>query len=633
MQQRHRELAEQFGNQPSKVVEAVEHERAHHVKHEREPADVARHAVTFARDRNLEREAVVEERAILRDALQRSLGEGRVDDLKAEVNRRIERGEFLDVPHESGTPGRSFTTPAMMQLEQETINSMRAGQGHHPELVTERTREAVARDYAHLNQSQRTAVDEILSSRDQVSALEGAAGTGKTTALAAVRDAVEREGYQVEGFAPTSRAAHKLAEAGIESSTLQRHLAREASEGSAVDQKHLYVLDESSLASTKQMHTFLERLGPEDRVLLVGDVRQHEAVDAGRPYHQLQEAGIRTAHLDEIVRQRDPGLKAVVEQLSRGEVHNALERLDEQGRVYEIGPREERLNAIANEYVKDPHSTLVVSPDNQSRQDLNDAIHRAMQREGHVGRDEHQTTVLSPRQEITGADRQCAERYEEGDVVRYSRGSKALGIERGDYARIEQVDAKANQITVKTDDDRRLSYDPRRLQGVTLHREVERTFAAGDRVQMTAPDRERGVPNRELGTVERIDTHGRMDVRWDSGRTSSFEPGERRHLDYGYAVTSHSSQGQTAGRVLVHVDTERASEKLVNQRLAYVAVSRGQYDARIYTDDKAKLTRALDRDVSHRSALEQKPAAAPSSRSGSHESRDRSVGQTMEISR
>jgi hypothetical protein len=54
----------------------------------------------------------------------------------------------------------------------------------------------------------------------------------------------------------------------------------------------------------------------------------------------------------------------------------------------------------------------------------------------------------------------------------------------------------------------------------------------------------------------------------------------------------------------VHVETERASEKLVNQRLAYVAVSRGEYDARIYTDDQVKLSRALDRDVSHRSALE-----------------------------
>jgi ATP-dependent exoDNAse (exonuclease V) alpha subunit len=76
------------------------------------------------------------------------------------------------------------------------------------------------------------------------------------------------------------------------------------------------------------------------------------------------------------------------------------------------------------------------------------------------------------------------------------------------------------------------------------------------------------------------------------------------HLDYGYAVTSHSSQGQTADRVLVHIDTERGGERLVNQRLAYVAVSRGRYDAQIYTNDKAQLAHAISRDVSHSAAIE-----------------------------
>jgi conjugative relaxase-like TrwC/TraI family protein len=424
MQRRHQNLADRFSNQPTHVVEAAEHCRGHAVEYEHQRPEVARRAVTFACDRNLEREAVVEERAILRDALQRSLGDARIDDVRHEVERRVERGEFIQIEHEPGTPGRSFTTPAMMELERETIDRMRAGQGQHPDLVTERTRDAIAREYAHLNESQRRAVQEILTSRDHVTALEGAAGTGKTTALTAVRDAAEREGYDVEGFAPTSRAAHKLAEAGMESSTLQRHLARGDDYARPTDQKRLYVLDESSLASTRQMHTFLERIRPDDRVLLVGDVRQHEAVDAGRPYHQLQKAGIHTVHLDEIVRQRDPELKAVVEQLSRGEAHGAVERLDHQGRVHAIGPREERLAAIANEYVKDPHATLVVSPDNRSRQDLNDVVHQAMQREGHVHRHEHHLSVLVPRQEITGADRQWAERYEVGDVVRYSRGSK-----------------------------------------------------------------------------------------------------------------------------------------------------------------------------------------------------------------
>jgi ATP-dependent exoDNAse (exonuclease V) alpha subunit len=466
-----------------------------------------------------------------------------------------------------------------------------------------------------------------------VTALEGTAGTGKTTTLAAIRDAAEREGYEVEGFAPTSRAAHKLHDAGIEASTLQRHLARSEEEPRS-ESRRLYVLDESSLASTKQMHTFLQRLGPEDRVLLVGDTRQHEAVDAGRPYQQLQQAGIATARLDEIVRQKDPGLKLVVEQLSRGEVQNAIEELNRQNRVHEIPHREDRLHAIAQEYVRDPMGTLVVSPDNRSRQDINEVIHRSLQREGHVDRQDHRVRVLVPRQEITGTDRQWAERYEPGDMVRYSKGSKTLGLKAGDYARVEEVDAKENRITVSADDGRSVTYDPRRLQGVTLYREADRAFAQGDRVQFTARDRTRDVANRDLGTIERIEPNGRLQVRLDSGRSVTFEPQERRHLDYGYAVTSHSSQGQTTDRVLVHVETDRAGEKLVNRRLAYVAVSRGRYDAQLYTDDNGKLRRALDRDVSHRSALERDTGPSKAARSAANETGPRvSAAQTIAVAR
>src|SRR5438128_6120752 len=153
MQRRHQEVAERFGNQPAQVIEAAEHRTLQHVEHEREQADISRQAVTFARDRNLEREAVVEERAILRDALQRSLGETRLDNIKQEVDRRVERGDFVAVQQEQSAPGRSFTTPSMIELERETIDQMRAGQGQHAELVTEGTREAIVHEYGHLNES------------------------------------------------------------------------------------------------------------------------------------------------------------------------------------------------------------------------------------------------------------------------------------------------------------------------------------------------------------------------------------------------------------------------------------------------------------------------------------------------
>jgi ATP-dependent exoDNAse (exonuclease V) alpha subunit len=406
----------------------------------------------------------------------------------------------------------------------------------------------------------------------------------------------------VRGFAPTSRATQKLAEAGIESSTLQRHLAhnQEPYDG----QKRLYVLDESSLASTKQMNQFLHRLHGQDRVLLVGDTRQHEAVEAGRPYHQLQEAGIQTARLDEIVRQKDPTLKEVVEKLSRGQVREAMEKLDTQGRVHEISDHDERLAAIAHEYVNQPEGSLVVSPNNRSRTEINQAIHYAMQDAGKMSYREHEMTVLVARQEITGADRQWAAQYKPGNVVRYTRGSKTHGIKAGEYARVERVNEKDNQITVKRETGEQVTYDPRRLHGVTIYRETQRAFSEGDRVQFTAPDRGRHIANRELATIEKIDATGNMKLCLDSGRAVEFNIRQNPHLDYGYAVTSHSSQGQTADRVLVHVDTEQAGEKLINQRLAYVAVSRARYDAQIYTNDKSQLAEGLARDVSHRSAIE-----------------------------
>jgi ATP-dependent exoDNAse (exonuclease V) alpha subunit len=157
---------------------------------------------------------------------------------------------------------------------------------------------------------------------------------------------------------------------------------------------------------------------------------------------------------------------------------------------------------------------------------------------------------------------------------------------------------------VKRANGEQVSYDPRRLHGVTLYRQTERGFSQGDRVQFTAPNRERHIANRELGTVEKIDDSGDLQLRLDSGRTVAFNIKENPHLDYGYAVTSRSSQGQTADRVLVHIDTEQAGEKLVNRRLAYVAVSRGRYDAQVYTNDKGQLAEQVPRNVSHRSAIE-----------------------------
>jgi ATP-dependent exoDNAse (exonuclease V) alpha subunit len=538
----------------------------------------------------------------VRDALRRSLGESTFREVRENLEQRIRSGEFIEVGRGCHRAiDRVLTTREMLGYERDNIARMHTGRERNDPLVSEETRQELSGNFGHLSNSQRSAVEEILSSRDQVMGLDGVAGAGKTTSLAAIRDAAERQGYQVEGLAPTSRAAQQLEEAGIQSSTLQRRLAQSHHDDG---DRHLFIVDESSLASTRQVNEFLHRLEEQDRVIFVGDTRQHQGVEAGRPFQQLQEAGMHTAHLDEIIRQKDLALKQAVEQLARGQVQNAIENLTRQGRVHEIANREERLEAIAKAYAKRPDSTLVVSPDNQSRQQINERMHRELQSGGRVEFQEHRVTILVPRQEMTGADRQWAAQYEPGDVLRYTRGSRAVGVKSGEYVHVTGIDPEQNLLTVEKEDRQHLTYDPRRLHGVSVYREAERDFSTGDRVQFTAPFREEHIANRQLGTVQQIDTQGNLRVRMDSGQEVQFNVREHPHVDYGYAVTSHSSQGVTADCVLVHIDTEQAHEQLINSRLAYVSVSRGRYDVQIYTNDVGKLGEELSRDVSKQSALE-----------------------------
>jgi conjugative relaxase-like TrwC/TraI family protein len=426
---RHRELAAQYGHQADRVVAQA---REHGQYQIREPEMQAQRAVTWARDHVFERSAVQDRRAILEAALARGMGDTTYASVRQDFERRIKAGEFREVPH-SGA-GRQFTTTAMVHMEREIVSRMQEGNRRDygdPMLVSPQVRIRTEERHPELSASQRQAVDDILISREKIVGLDGIAGAGKTTALAVVREGAEADGYRVEGFAPTSRAAQKLAEAGMETSTLQKHLAR----GQQPDTggKRLYILDESSLASTRQVYEFVNRLHPNERVLLVGDRRQHEAVEAGRPFAQLQDAGMKTVRLDEIVRQKDPELKSVVEHLARGEVREAVQSLDRQGRVHQIPNRDDRIAAIAREYANSPGTTLVVSPDNGSRMEINGRIHAELQSRGIVSDEEHRIRTFVPRQDLTGADRTWAERYDVGDVLRYSRASKETGIGKGEW--------------------------------------------------------------------------------------------------------------------------------------------------------------------------------------------------------
>jgi conjugative relaxase-like TrwC/TraI family protein len=597
----HRKLAADFGHQAEAVVRAAR-ERLEHQEKPVNTIDRVRESLTFARDKNFEREAVVDERALIRDGLRRGMGDITYAQVRGNLDARLASGEFQIVERSQSQPARQFTTAKTIEAEHEIVRRVQEGKNQVDSVLSRMQAVNVADQHPHLNRAQQSVVEDVLSSPDRIQGIQGFAGAGKTTTLSVVRSAAESQGYTVEGFAPTSRAVRQLGDAGVEAGTLQGFLARSPNP-TAQEQKHFYFVDESSLASTNQMREFLTRLGPNDRVLLIGDTRQHQGVEAGRPFEQLQEAGMRTAKLDEIVRQKDPALKSAVELLAKGQVSAALESLQQQGRVKEIPGTEERIRAIAKSYVESPEKTLIVSPDNASRRELNVAVRQELKLNGTLAPEDHSFRVLVQRQDMTGAERSWASHYEINDVVRYSRGSNAIGIEAGAYGAVVSIDSAANLLTVEKLSGEQATYDPRRLTGVSVYREIDREFSVGDRIQFTAPDKSLGVANRDVAAIESISPDGRISARLDNNRQVEFNAHDHQHFDHGYAVTSHSSQGLTAERVLVNADSG-VHPDLLNSRFGYVSISRASHEATLFTDDLSKLSPQLSADVSKTSALE-----------------------------
>ena len=262
-----------------------------------------------------------------------------------------------------------------------------------------------------------------------------------------------------------------------------------------------------------------------------------------------------------------------------------------------------RHRAIARSYIEAPERTLIVSPDNASRRELNSAVRQEMKANGTVAPEDDRLPHPRPAPRHDRCRASWAGRNEINDVVRYTRGSKSVGIEAGEYRTVVGINSESNLLTVEKSTGEQSNYDPRRLTGVSVYREVPQEFSAGDRIQFTAPDKSLGITTRDLAVIESISSDGLITARLDNNRRIEFNAQQHRHSDHGYAVTSHSSQGLTAERVLVNADTG-VHPDLLNSRFGYVSISRASHEATLYTNDMIKLSPQLSADVSKSSALE-----------------------------
>lgn len=593
LRQKHRDQAQQFGNQPDVVVRDAR-QREYQLLPEGAKEQKIQDALTYAKDSLGERQAVFDRYEVLREALRQGPGDFTLKDVETALDRRIQQGEFVSVDHyRSLAPGARYTTPEMIRLERETLEFARRTIDTLQPISRDVDENTLLKKHPTLTEDQARTIREVLQSADKIHAIQGGAGTGKSFVLSIVRDAAETDGYTVKGIAPTSSAANNLLKDGIDAETLQAHLMR--GQQTHGQRPALYLLDETSLTSTKGIHEFLQRLGPSDRVVLVGDTRQHQSVEAGRIFEELQQSGMKTSKLDEIVRQKNPELRAAIEDFAQGNTKAGLQKLAEQGRIEEMSHRGKRFAAIAERYLENPKNTLVISPDNDSRKELNRVIQAKRQDVGQVQKEGFRQPVLVNRQDVTGAQRKKAAAYHPGNIVRFEKESKALGIERKTYAEVLSNNLEKNEVTLQFANGKRLTYDPKRFYGVQLYTVESRQFSVGDRVQFTAPWKDQNIANRQLGTISALDKSGNVAVEVDgANKHVSFNLNRMKHVDLGYAVTSYSSQSLTVDNTLLNIETGDPNARgLLGKELTYVALSRSRHEVTIFTDDANRLGASL----------------------------------------
>ncbi len=607
-------------------------------------------AVEWAVSHLAEREAVFARADALAAALAWRPGAVSVEAAERAL-RDLERGGRLHPA--PGLHGRDdLATDKALADERETIGLMRDGQGRGRVAM----RSWIAQAYLHkgaLTQGQREAVKLILSTRDRVVGVQGYAGTGKTTMLNRARVLLEKRGFEVKGLAPSASAVKTLGtEAGIESETLQRFLARNAGVAGerltrkaekqmrAAWSKTVLVVDEGSLASTLQARDLLRvaRALRIPRVVLVGDEKQLGAVDAGKPFAQLQQAGMKTAVMDDILRQRDPDLKAAVEASLAGEIGRAFEKLG--SNVAQV-KADNIAGAVAARWLalspEARENTGVMAPSHELRQKINAHIRERLARDGSIHGPAFRCERLVSRG-YTNPEKSLAANYAPGDVVAFHRPYKRLGVEKDDELRVAGVDHENQAVVLEGKDGGSVLWKPGRIAGRSGGAEVYRAegieLRSGDRIRWTRNDRKLGLVNSR--TAEVTDVRGdRVSFRLEDGRRLELRQDEPqlRHLDHAWASTVHAFQGRTVDNVIAAMQANHPH--LTTQKSFYVEISRARDRAELVTDDAKALRERLETATGERvSALEgigSKPRVAEKENEAPGMERRRD-GRGMEIS-
>jgi conjugative relaxase-like TrwC/TraI family protein len=568
---------------------------------------IAHQAVAFAAEKLGERQSVFSAADLEKEAGRFGMAKVTQTQISGAIERATKDGAlaprtFVD---KRGAEFSGFTTASNIDNEQRLLRAEANGRGSVAAIQTP-VQAAKAVACAALasehpwNPDQQNAAKALLTSQNRVTAVQGYAGTAKTTTvLATVAREVQSQGYNVTTLAPTASAARTLGEAlGLRGETVAKHLMQHA----PTNGRSVWIVDEATMLSAHDMATLLESAEKaKARVILVGDVKQLGSVGAGAAFAQMQSAGMKTAKLAEIVRQTNPLTKEAVEASIQGDARRALDALDRGGgKVIAYGDPAERMQAMAKDYAalspKDQRNTIVIDPSRAGRDALNAEIRMQLIASGRLTGEAVTMRTLETKG-LTKAEARDARSYEVGDIVRFNRDYADKGIAKREAATVKGVDPAKNAVSLEKSDGSTVDWRPRQWGAGKSEAFTPGTIdlMKADRIEFTRNDRTQSRENGGRAQIVSVNTeHQTARVRLDNGKfqTLDLTQSADQHLRHGYVQTAHAAQGHTAERVMIHADSRATN--LVDQKMMYVAVSRAKMSAAVYTDDRAKLVAGIN---------------------------------------
>ncbi len=545
-------------------------------------AGAATEAVGSAMAHVFERRSVVADRVLLREALVAGRGEVTLAELKHAIAARERTGELIVAgdeiaSHNSLEAEREFTGWANAQL---------GTCGVLGRLPPDR----------NLPGDQEMAVAGILASASRVVILQGDAGTGKTTCLRPIVAGIELGGGQVFGCAPSAGAADTLRrELTPQADTLQQLLVNDVLQQSV--RGRVLLVDEAGLMSVRQMRDLCRLASHNDnRLLLVGDIKQHSSVEAGDALRCLQDfARVPLFRLTEIRRQQDPAYRRAVAMLARRNARGAFQAFERLGAVREL-PDDDRLwQAAAEDYVRtvrSGRSCLAISPVWSEIHCFTRAVREQLKRAQLVASKERTVTTIQSLQ-WTAEERRRIQNYQPGDVLTFHRPSRGFR----QHESVVAVRREDNRLVVRDPAGRERALDPRTTGGfdVGLARNIE--IAVGDRLLIRSNHRSTGLKNGDLVEIAAIGHDGAIACQGGMVLPASF-----RDFTHGYATTSHAAQGKTVDRGILLMAAEGIAAG--NLKQAYVSNSRFRESQVIYTSDKGGAIEAMQRPADRKLAME-----------------------------